>query len=459
MKSIWLLFIAYPFMLVSGLAQQGHRIHIKMPASNENTFFLAHYYAEKTYLIDTSAYSAGEALFTGSEPLKQGIYILANSKKEKLAEFLVGFEQNFTIIFPSDFNPGQTQVFGSDENVLFFQHLDQLSSSMMTLQELRKRADSLPEGNPQRELVLKQIKAVERGVEDFRNRLIMEHPNTLISSILSAMRDPEVPDEIREDREKAYRFYKDNYWKYFNLTDDRLIRTPLLPRKLQQYMEQLVPPSPDSVVKAVDYLLERATGAQEITDYLAWHFLSEYQQPKLMGMDKAFVHVADNYFLKGKVSGLTLSVREKIKERADRIRPNLIGNQAPDMWLVDTTGAYRSFREIKSEYIVIVFWDQTCSHCKKELEDLYNLYKHKTTDFEVYAVNTTNDFDGWKHYINEKKYPWLHVNGTKSFTPDFHQLYDIYSIPVIYILNRDRKIIGKRISAQFIEQIIKNFGI
>ncbi|HMM11375.1 MAG TPA: DUF5106 domain-containing protein [Bacteroidales bacterium] len=459
MKNVHFTLAFILFFASIGFSQQGHRIQLKMPANPETTYFLAHYHGDKTYLIDTSNYLAGEAVFSGKEPLKQGIYILANSKKEKLAEFLVGSEQNFTITFPPDFNPAQTQVIGSTENILFFEHLSRLSNTMATLQNLNRVADSLPTDNPQREIVLQQITAVQEGANTYRERLIAENPNTLIASILSAMKEIDVPEDIRENRELAYRYYKDNYWNYFNLGDDRLIRTPLLPSKLQQYMDQLVPPSPDSVVQAIDFLLGRAKGAQEITDFLAWHFLSEYQQPKLMGMDKAFVHVADQYFLKGKVSGLTPSIREKIQERADRMRPTLIGNAAPDMWLIDTTGAYRSFRELKSEYIIIIFWDQTCSHCKKEMEDLYNVYKNKKFDFEVFAVNSTNDFDGWKHYINEKKYPWLHVNGTKSFTPDFHQLYDIYSVPVIYILNRERKIIGKRIAAQYIEQIIANSDI
>ncbi|MBK9290791.1 MAG: DUF5106 domain-containing protein [Bacteroidetes bacterium] len=456
MKNKLLLLLSLTLTGLLSLAQNGHHILLRMPASEDQTFFLAHYHGDKTYLIDTSNYRTGEALFAGSEPLRQGIYILANSKKEKLAEFLVGFQQHFSLAFPPDFNPSQTLVEGSLENQLFYAYLDRLSSASRSSEKLRAKFDSLPENDPEREKIQLQLKALQNGSEAYRDRLIEENPNTLLALILKAMKEPVVPEEIKENREEAYRFYKANYWKDVDLGDDRLIRTPLLPRKLQQYMEQLVPPSPDSVIQAIDFLMNRARGAQEITDFLAWHFLSEYQQPKLMGMDKAFVHVADNYFLKGKVSSLTPSIREKIQERADRVRPTLLGNPAPDMWLIDTTGAYRSFKELKSEYVVIVFWDQTCSHCKKELEDLSKVYSNKKFDFEVFAVNTTNDYDGWKHYINEKKYPWLHVNGTKSFTPDFHQLYDIYSVPVIYILDRDRRIIAKRIAAQFIEQIIQS---
>jgi len=72
-------------------------------------------------------------------------------------------------------------------------------------------------------------------------------------------------------------------------------------------------------------------------------------------------------------------------------------------------------------------------------------------------VNSTNDFEGWKHYLKEKKYPWLHVNGMKSMTQDFHDLYDIYSVPVVYLLDRNKVIIGKRISTGQIGNIIKNY--
>lgn len=43
----------------------------------------------------------------------------------------------------------------------------------------------------------------------------------------------------------------------------------------------------------------------------------------------------------------------------------------------------------------------------------------------------------------------------KSMTADFHDLYDIYSVPVIYLLDKNKTIIGKRISADQLENIIK----
>lgn len=40
------------------------------------------------------------------------------------------------------------------------------------------------------------------------------------------------------------------------------------------------------------------------------------------------------------------------------------------------------------------------------MEILDAIYKSRKYDLEIFAINTTNDFEGWKHFIAEKKYPW-----------------------------------------------------
>jgi ribose 1,5-bisphosphokinase PhnN len=43
---------------------------------------------------------------------------------------------------------------------------------------------------------------------------------------------------------------------------------------------------------------------------------------------------------------------------------------------------------------------------------------------------------------------WINVNGTRSVTPDFHQLYLIDSTPVIILLDKNKKILAKRLAAK-----------
>lgn len=450
------LFLSMIILAVNSIAlgQKEYAIRIEMPGSQDSVYYLAVYQAEKILMADTSLGRQSIAEFSGKKELKQGIYVLANEKKEKILEFLIGPEQNFTIKLDDTFNPANAKIIGSLDNELFFQHVSLINRIYPELQQLRTEASQMPETSVQRVRIEELISKRNEELSQFRNQALEKHPNLLFTKILLAMQDPEVPENIRNDQEKSYRFFKNNFWESFDLSDDRLLRTPLLPRKLETYFEQLILPQADSVIKEVEMVLQLTNGNQEMIDYLAWHFVSEYQNPKIMGLDKVFVHLADQWFKAGKVSNVTSSILEKINERADKMRHALIGNQAPDLWLIDTEGSYRSFKELKTDFVVIIFWDQTCGHCKKEMETLAELYERRKASLSVFAVNTTNDFDGWKHYINEKQYPWLHVNGTRSMTENYNNLYDIYSVPVIYVLDKSKKIIGKRIAAQQIEGLM-----
>jgi thiol-disulfide isomerase/thioredoxin len=437
--------------------QSGYEIQIILTGKNDSTFFLANYYGEKFFISDTSTGKTGNAFFKGENQLKQGIYILANEKKEKVLEFLVGEEQFFTIALDKDLKPEKAVINGSQENRLFFEHISIVNNIYSQINEIQTDIDKLKAENKEVEGLIQKVDSLNKTLTDFRQSKIKSNPELLFSKILLAMQEPEITEEMKKDKDVVFKFYKSNYWNSFDLSDERLLMTPLLPKKLETYFSQLVLPLPDSIIKEIDELIALTKGNQIMSDYLIWHFVSEYQTPKIMGLDQVFVHLADRYFENGKVSNLTTSLLEKITDRANKMRNTLIGNIAPDLMLIDTSGNFRSFREIESDFTVIIFWDQTCSHCKKEMEVLDKLFTEKKYDLKVYAVNSTNDFDGWKQYLREKKYDWIHVNGTKSVTTDFHDLYDIYSVPVIYILDKSKKIIGKRIGANQIEGIIQNW--
>lgn len=456
-----ILFFLSVFIAFSGsnfvLSQNAYDIDIKLSQNNDTTFFLANYYGDKFYIADTSNQYVGQAVFTGPVPLQQGIYMIANKKKEKIFEFLVGEDQKFTIMAGVGDDLLAVHVEGSLENSLFFDHTLFVNKAYEQIQALNSQIEKSDIPVVEKNSLQQKVDSLNYSIINFRQNIIHQYPDLLFGKVLLAMQDPVVPEALRSNQEATYHYYKSKFWDNFDLSDDRLLVTPLLPMKLKTYFEKLVLPDADSIIMEVDRLMAKAATSEKMTEYLVWHFVAEYQSPKIMGLDKVFVHLVDNYFVTKKIKNLTPSVEEQLLERANKMRNSLLGMKAPEMWLVDTTDNFRSFREIENAFTVLIFWDQTCGHCKKEMETIYELYKTKKYDFDVYAINSTNDFDGWKKYIREKKYPWLHVNGTKSMTADYHDLYDIYSVPVIYLLDKNKNIIAKRIGAEHLSKVIDNY--
>ena len=112
---------------------------------------------------------------------------------------------------------------------------------------------------------------------------------------------------------------------------------------------------------------------------------------------------------------------------------------------------------VKADYIMLVFWDVDCGHCKTEIPKLieeYHTLKKEGYDIKVFSVYTQQEYEKYRKYIIENKLDWInvydgvHINNIK-------EKYDIYSTPVIYMLDRNKRIKAKRIGTEQVKDIVK----
>ena len=89
--------------------------------------------------------------------------------------------------------------------------------------------------------------------------------------------------------------------------------------------------------------------------------------------------------------------------------------------------------------------------------------RDKGVDIKVFAVATEFDKKEWKKFIKEQKTgDWLNVadinhddEGNPVASSDWRDKYDIYSTPVVYLLDEKKKIIAKRITHQQVKEIVE----
>ena len=187
----------------------------------------------------------------------------------------------------------------------------------------------------------------------------------------------------------------------------------------------------------------------------------EYINPKYMGQDAVFVHLFDKYHSKGLTSWLNEKQMEAISRRAYMLMANLIGEKAAELEMLNTEDKPVSLYSLPADYTVISFWDPNCGHCKEEIPRLDSIYraswqKHNVKIFAVLTPDSKQNVKPeWLKFIKDLNIgSWTHAYRTKEMDdadfaaqrPGYRQLYDITLTPTLYLLDKDKRIIAKKLT-------------
>ena len=321
--------------------------------------------------------------------------------------------------------------------------------------------------------IQKQINEIDLKVKNYRDNFLNINSDKFFSKILNANTQIIIPDEIL-DSSKSYQlsYYRNHFWDYIDFSDERLLRTRVFYNKMDQFLEKLTAKHPDSISVSADILVEKSKANKEIFQYVVSYITSTYERSKIMGMDAVFVHMVENYYITNECDWVDSTQLVKITDRAQKIAPNLIGRKASEFldyygrpFMKDTLGVLHTLEEIKSDYTVLVFFGPTCGHCKKEIPKIKNDVDSLIAigyNIKTFAVATEFDKEEWKKFINDQETgEWINVadinhddDGNPVASSDWRDKYDIYSTPVIYLLDKSKKIIAKRITHKQMVEII-----
>ena len=455
--------ILVSLVLFSSLIAQGsaYRIEVKVDNFQGKVCYLGYPYGPKKYLADTAEINShGNFIFEGENPLDGGLYFVYSPAPESLYFDLIIAESEFSIHTDTIDLIANMKVSGSKENDIFFdfQRFMREKQALGTkLNETLKAATDQKE----KESLTAQLKELDAEVKSFRSRVLEDHPNTFAASFIKSTINPEVPASPKDaqgneiDPNFAYKYYKEHYFDNIDFSDKKILRTPNFHSKVEEYLEKMTVKHPDSIISSVHVVIEKAKANDEVFRYCVVNLTSKYETSNIMGMDAVFVDLADNYYLSGDAFWADSALIAKISDRVARIKPNLIGAQAPQMVLLDTLMKPRSLYSMNADYFVLYFYDPDCGHCKKKTPALKSLYdsKLKSMGVEVVAANIKKDVDKWKKYVKEQKMNWVNLADPKVRS-NFRYEYNLETTPIIYVLDNQKKIIAKKLDVDQLEEFI-----
>ncbi|MBC7554016.1 MAG: DUF5106 domain-containing protein [Taibaiella sp.] len=456
-------------MAVPSFARNGYKLHVKIPGVKDSMVFLAHYYGKPLptiYKRDSARFDKnGNAEFDSHDStFVGGIYMMLLSDKKTYYEFLLNSNDEITMNVNLDKLPDGVKFKNSPENERFQAYVDFLRGYSEGQEKLKKELETAKTTDDTAAVRKKAVKS-SKDLINYRHDYVAKYPGSLLANIFNALEVPQVPegdhffaDGKTKDTTFSYTYYKAHFWDGFNYQDDRLIHTPIIDGKLEEYMNKLVLPYPDSIEAESDKLLKKARGTKDLFKYTLWWLTRNVENSKVMGMDEVFVYLVENYYMKGDAFWLSNEDLTKYLDRASKIAPNVIGNVAPEVKTKNVmTKKDESMHALKSNWTLLIFYSPDCGHCQKEMPEIDSLYEAVLKDkgVKVYTVSTEGDEKKIQEFVTKHKLEKWTNTWDPEHTGDWRGKYDVYSTPTIYLLD-DKKIIrGKRLDHSNINSVIE----
>ena len=464
------------------LNAQGYEIKIKIPALKDSSVLLGHHFANSLYPDDTIKLDKkGMGVFKGKKPLPGGMYIVFLPTK-KYFDILIGENQVFSIVADTGNFLKTVKFTGSPDNQLFFEYQNLIADKREVANKLMDRKKKSTNA-AQKDSITKALDKLNQEVVGYTKKTLAENPKLFFTTFLKAIQEIDVPEPPKNAQGKIidsafqYKYYRKHYFDNFNYTDARLLRTPLIEEKIKNYFEKVLPQIPDTLNAEIDLMLDKVKGNDELFRYLLVTLFNNYVQSQIMGMDAVFVHIAEKYYIPY-ATWSSKDYMDKLKKEVAKKKPNLLGKVAPNINLIEvkpdhfmiakTDTALKSnpyvgdkidIWGIKAKFLVVAFWEADCGHCKKAIPLLHDSIYPQIKDLgaKVLAIHMIASVEGkrkWIDFVNDHNmYDW--INAWSPYSYEYRDLYDVYSTPVIYVLDENKKILAKRIGVEQIPEVIR----
>ena len=419
-------FLLIHIIILYALIAKGYRIEIFNQELANTPVFLAGYYGEQVFIVDSAMTDAqGKAVFERGYELCDGMYTIVAPGKLKY-DMLIANRQQLRL----DWLPtGEVSLAGDEQAAIFAQYQTQTE---------------LPDNE--------QIK-------ELRQQIIGQYPGTFIAAYLTALQPVEPPstDNFQfsiSNFQLEYRYRRRNFFANMPLSDVRLLRTPLYHETIHYFVNHFVTQHADSLIHIAYDLLEQASGNFETFFYVS-DFMIDYclRNRNIENINRFYNFMQRNRDMLGIRGMAMVPPRSSINYFAVPDEKSLQA-RLQNMSLVDIDGQAFFPQTIDAKYRVFYFWKNDCGRCVAEASRWQTiLNRYGRLPCHGIAVNIKNDVQQPENRI--LAYEPLCVNASIADMPICETIFLATIYPKIIVTDNAGNIVGLFTSVSSLDDFLR----
>ncbi len=252
-----------------------------------------------------------------------------------------------------------------------------------------------------------------------------------------------------------------NFLRQFNIANPKLLFTPIMKDLILDYLTYF-PKRADSICKGIDSIIEKLDCKSKSYPYVMDLFSKVLKSRNLANNTEGYEYFIEKYIQKSKCKFLSPEAEKKVLAELEVIRTLKLNDNCINILLPDSVGEIKNLHAISKvyDYTVIIFYDPQCDHCQVEvpkMDSVINLLAQQLNKrIGVYAICNTPEISNaeWKKFIDDHRLTNLYTHVKMSSNSSVRKTYDAYSNPIFFLIDRQAKMIAKKISPSTLRRIL-----
>ncbi|MBQ7222129.1 MAG: redoxin domain-containing protein [Bacteroidales bacterium] len=226
---------------------------------------------------------------------------------------------------------------------------------------------------------------------------------------------------------------------------------------LNSLLGEMENPDRESVNYVADAFYERTVADPDTFRETMYYIYNYLKSADNYACQQGAVDLAEKYIL-GMPSMWSGEMLDQTAEAVRLFSLNPLGETANNATLFTQCGFRITLHSVKAQYTILFFNLVSCADCRQYEQAIAGMTSLiKENKAKVVSVYVGPDKDEWKQHNKSLPKKWIKLRAS-GFGDKIYTLYDISTVPRIYILDKEKRVIAKDITPDTLRLFLENNG-